>query len=270
MSNDDMDDESLDVAIARCREDLEECESEIRALERRRRAATAELDALVKRREERAGARADAHADAIADRWSAPHPQWDAKVDSILADVFRITTGFRPAQRGVINATLSGRDVFVVMPAGGGKSLTYQLPAIIDAPKLTLVVSPLLSLIEDQVEQMNASASPLERSPRRRLRRNRTRRCDCWTTRALEEGLEEEARRRPGGRGERATGRRMKPGRRRRTNPRKNSKPEPAPTAVPAVRDARRWRRASGSSPSWRRRTGPVASPGWCSTRRTA
>ena len=131
LSNDDMDDESLDVAIARCREDLEECDSEIRALERRRRAAAAELDALVKRREERAGARADAHADAIADRWSAPHPQWDAKVDSILADVFRITTGFRPAQRGVINATLSGRDVFVVMPAGGGKSLTYQLPAII-------------------------------------------------------------------------------------------------------------------------------------------
>ena len=156
LSNDDMDDESLDVAIARCREDLEECDSEIRTLERRRRAAAAELDALVKRREERAGARADAHADAIADRWSAPHPQWDAKVDSILADVFRITTGFRPAQRGVINATLSGRDVFVVMPAGGGKSLTYQLPAIIDAPRLTLVVSPLLSLIEDQVRQMNA------------------------------------------------------------------------------------------------------------------
>ena len=156
LSNDDMDDESLDVAIARCREDLEECDSEIRALERRRRAAAAELDALVKRREERAGARADAHADAIADRWSAPHPQWDAKVDSILADVFRITTGFRPAQRGVINATLSGRDVFVVMPVGGGKSLTYQLPAIIDAPRLTLVVSPLLSLIEDQVRQMNA------------------------------------------------------------------------------------------------------------------
>uniref|UniRef100_A0A7S0IFA7 ATP-dependent DNA helicase n=1 Tax=Micromonas pusilla TaxID=38833 RepID=A0A7S0IFA7_MICPS len=151
-----MDDESLDVAIARCREDLEECDSEIRALERRRRAAAAELDALVKRREERAGARADAQADAIADRWSAPHPQWDAKVDSILADVFRITTGFRPAQRGVINATLSGRDVFVVMPAGGGKSLTYQLPAVIDAPRLTLVVSPLLSLIEDQVRQMNA------------------------------------------------------------------------------------------------------------------
>ena len=153
---DDMDDDGLDVAIARCREDLEDAEAEIRALDRRRRAAATELDALVKRREERAGARADAHADAIADRWSAPHPRWDAKVDSLLLDVFRIPSGFRPAQRGVINATLSGRDVFVVMPAGGGKSLTYQLPAMVDAPRLTLVVSPLLSLIEDQVEQMNA------------------------------------------------------------------------------------------------------------------
>ena len=74
LSNDDMDDESLDVAIARCREDLEECESEIRALERRRRAAAAELDALVKRREERAGARAGdraAEADMIAKGWEA-------------------------------------------------------------------------------------------------------------------------------------------------------------------------------------------------------
>ena len=51
---------------------------------------------------------ATAHADAIADRWSAPHPRWDAKVDSLLLDVFRIPSGFRPAQRGVINATLSG------------------------------------------------------------------------------------------------------------------------------------------------------------------
>ena len=64
---DDMDDDGLDVAIARCREDLEDAEAEIRALDRRRRAAATELDALVKRREERAGARADAHADAIAD-----------------------------------------------------------------------------------------------------------------------------------------------------------------------------------------------------------
>ncbi len=60
---------------------------------------------------------------------------------------------FRPAQRGVIEDVLAGRDVLCVMPTGAGKSLCYQLPAVIQRG-LTIVVSPLISLMEDQVSQL--------------------------------------------------------------------------------------------------------------------
>ena len=64
--------------------------------------------------------------------------------------------GFRPLQREIIEATLAGRDVFALLPTGGGKSLCFQLPALV-RPGLTVVVSPLIALMKDQVDQMQAA-----------------------------------------------------------------------------------------------------------------
>ena len=63
--------------------------------------------------------------------------------------------GFRPGQREACAAALAGRDVLVVMPTGSGKSLCYQLPALL-RDDLTVVVSPLVALMQDQVEALQA------------------------------------------------------------------------------------------------------------------
>ena len=63
---------------------------------------------------------------------------------------------FRPLQREIIEATLDGKDVFALLPTGGGKSLCFQLPAL-SRPGLTVVVSPLIALMKDQVDQLQAS-----------------------------------------------------------------------------------------------------------------
>merc|ERR1712176_1098787 len=83
---------------------------------------------------------------------SCPYSQHD--IYETLRQSFRLQT-FRENQFEIIQSTLSGRDNFVLMKTGGGKSLLYQLPAVLESPKITLVVSPLLSLIQDQEEQMN-------------------------------------------------------------------------------------------------------------------
>jgi ATP-dependent DNA helicase RecQ len=73
-------------------------------------------------------------------------------LESALERVFGFST-FRPGQREVVEALLAGEDVLAVMPTGGGKSLCYQLPAVLK-PGLTLVVSPLIALMDNQVAQL--------------------------------------------------------------------------------------------------------------------
>ena len=68
-------------------------------------------------------------------------------------------SAFRPGQERLIDAVLDGRDVLGVMPTGGGKSLCYQVPALL-LPGVTLVVSPLISLVKDQVAALQAAGAP--------------------------------------------------------------------------------------------------------------
>lgn len=66
---------------------------------------------------------------------------------------------FRVGQKSVIDSILAGRDAFAVMPTGAGKSVCYQIPAVL-LPGITLVVSPLISLMQDQVKALNEAGVP--------------------------------------------------------------------------------------------------------------
>src|ERR1700722_15508571 len=75
---------------------------------------------------------------------------------STLSEVFGFDD-FRPGQAEAVSAALSDQDTLVVMPTGSGKSLCYQLPALM-REDLTIVVSPLVSLMQDQVEALGRIA----------------------------------------------------------------------------------------------------------------
>ena len=91
-----------------------------------------------------------------------------------LKDVFGYDD-FRPGQEEIVAAVLAGEDVFAVMPTGSGKSMCFQLPAIVDGG-LTVVVSPLIALMRDQVRQLAAlgvaAATPELGRGRRRAARD--------------------------------------------------------------------------------------------------
>jgi ATP-dependent DNA helicase RecQ len=81
-----------------------------------------------------------------------------ANIDEALMNVFGFD-GFRPGQRDVVEAVVRGKDTVIVMPTGSGKSLCYQLPACV-IEGVTLVVSPLIALMKDQLDALTAFGVP--------------------------------------------------------------------------------------------------------------
>lgn len=75
--------------------------------------------------------------------------EWSNRLRETMSNVFKLMD-FRPQQLCTINCILAKKDVIMIAPTGGGKSLCYQLPALLN-DGLTIVISPLISLMEDQV-----------------------------------------------------------------------------------------------------------------------
>ena len=89
---------------------------------------------------------------------SASPPAADRQLEEALHRVWGFST-FRPLQREAMRAILDSRDSLVVLPTGGGKSLCFQAPAVVGASGVAVVVSPLISLMKDQVDALTARGS---------------------------------------------------------------------------------------------------------------
>lgn len=92
--------------------------------------------------------------DTSQEQWSKEIFEWNSEVKAVLLSTYGYHN-FRERQLEIINATLAKRDVFVLMPTGGGKSLCFQIPALV-RKGVTVVICPLIALIQDQVESLKA------------------------------------------------------------------------------------------------------------------
>ncbi|KOM45436.1 hypothetical protein LR48_Vigan06g074200 [Vigna angularis] len=139
--------------------EIQDVQEQIRALIERQEnlyERKSELSAILEACKESGNEASNVASSAVED-WSGTF-EWDSEADDVRLNVFGISS-YRANQREIINAIMSGRDVLVIMAAGGGKSLCYQLPAVL-REGIALVVSPLLSLIQDQVMGLTALGIP--------------------------------------------------------------------------------------------------------------
>ena len=137
------DEKSLESELTAIDKEIHDLSQKIRKYEEKRRALKRKAEVIREKIQQK-------ESDALLEQdWERRQFEWSERLNIARQEIFKLS-GYRADQLAVMNASMSGHDCILIMPTGGGKSLTYQLPAVI-SPGVTLVVSPLLSLMEDQV-----------------------------------------------------------------------------------------------------------------------
>ena len=132
--------EEVETELVRVGEELEQLLCRQEELQKRKQLLQAQLNSVEQGDESTNSPTVD---------WEQGQFEWSEEVLSVLVSRFKLNA-LRPLQASAINATLSKKDVILIMPTGGGKSLCYQLPALVTSG-VSLIISPLVSLMEDQL-----------------------------------------------------------------------------------------------------------------------
>ncbi|KAL1674623.1 P-loop containing nucleoside triphosphate hydrolase protein [Schizophyllum commune] len=165
--------------------------TEIAKLEELRAACRAEKDRILRSNASKPFAKGKERQTGGIDYDSDEFP-WMSALRAKMKEVFGIRE-FRLAQKKAINASMDGRDIVLVMPTGGGKSLTYQLPALM-TPGCTLVISPLVALISDQIlhlEEAGVRAVKITAATPKEQSRDITQQLTAMANRSLPKGTPE-------------------------------------------------------------------------------